>query len=137
MKETDAEYSKKVLIVDDEPHVLRVLKLKLENAGFELITAVNGVDGLEKFVQERPAVVITDIRMPLMDGQEMYQMIKEHSGADPFFVIMMTSTIDQSLHIWAGKMGNIHFVEKPVSPRNILKLVEQCYSSLRDANVKL
>ena len=137
MKETDTAYSKKVLIVDDEPFVLRVLKLKLENAGLEIITAVNGVDGLEKFVQERPAVVITDIRMPLMDGQEMYQMIKEHSGADPFFVIMMTSTIDQSLHIWADKMANIHFAEKPVSPRNILKLVEQYYSSLFDSNVKI
>jgi len=137
MKETNTEYSKKVLIVDDEPYVLRVLKLKLENAGFEIITAVNGVDGLEKFDQERPAVVITDIRMPLMDGQEMYQMIKEHSGADPFSVIMMTSTIDNSLRIWADKTGNIHFVEKPVSPRNVLKLVELCYSRLRDLNAKL
>ncbi len=72
-----------------------------------------------------------------MDGQEMYQMIKEHSGTDPFFVIMMTSTIDQSLRIWAGKMGNIHFVEKPVSPKNVLKLVEQYYSSLLESNAKL
>ena len=137
MKENNNGYSQKVLIVDDEPHVLRVLKLKLENAGFELVTAVNGADGLEKFVQERPAVVITDIRMPLMDGQEMYQLIKEQSGDDPFYVIMMTSTIDQSLHIWAGQMGNIHFVEKPVSPRNILMLVEQYYSVLDDSNAKL
>ena len=136
MTESNIGNSQKVLIVDDEPYVLRVLQLKLNNAGYEVVTAINGEDGLGKFIKEKPKLVITDIRMPLMDGQEMYQMMKEQSGSRPFFVIMMTSTIDQSLHLWAGKMGNIHFVEKPVSPRNILKLVEKYYASVLDSNAK-
>lgn len=137
MKEIETEHTRKVLIVDDEPFVLRVLQLKLENAGYEVVTAFNGVDGLEKFVKNRPDVVITDIRMPLMDGQEMYQMMKEQSGSTPFFVIMMTSTIDSAMQIWVRKMENMLFVEKPVSPRNILKLVERNFERSGDSNARL
>ncbi len=137
MKEIETEHTQKILIVDDEPYVLRVLQLKLKNAGYEVITAFNGVDGLDKFVKNRPAVVITDIRMPLMDGQEMYQMMKEQSESIPFFVIMMTSAIDSALQIWARKMENILFVEKPVSPRNILRLVEQNFERSGDSNARL
>jgi len=72
MEGIDSVYTKKVLIVDDEPYIVRVLKLKLEHAGYEVITAVNGIDGMEKFVREKPAVVISDIKMPLVDGQELY-----------------------------------------------------------------
>ncbi len=137
MKEIETEHTRKVLIVDDEPYVLRVLQLKLENAGYEVVTALNGVDGLEKFVKNRPAVVITDIQMPLMDGQEMYQMMKEQSESIPFFVIMMTSAIDSAMQIWARKTENILFVEKPVSPRNILRLVEQNFERSGDSNARL
>jgi len=135
MKGIDTGNMRKVLIVDDEPYVLRVLKMKLENAGYEVITAVNGVDGLEKFVGERPAVVISDVRMPLMDGQEMYQMMQERKDENnPFLFIMMTSTIDKALKIWAEQMENLCFAEKPVSPRNVLNLVNEYFSTLRNSN---
>ncbi|MBI5740466.1 MAG: response regulator [Nitrospirae bacterium] len=135
MNGSDTGNAQKVLIVDDEPYVLRVLKMKLENSGYEVITAVNGKDGLKKFIGSRPSVVITDVRMPLMDGQEMYQMMQEHKDENkPFLVIMMTSTIDRALHLWAEKMENICFVEKPVSPRNVLNLVSQYISKLRNSN---
>jgi DNA-binding NtrC family response regulator len=128
IKNNGAEDPKKILIVDDEPYVLRVLQLKLANAGYSVITAVNGRDGLDKFSREKPAVIISDIRMPLMDGQELYQSIQEQAGAEPFFFIMMTSSIDHAMQLWAEKKGNIHFVEKPLSPRNVIKLVDRCFA---------
>ncbi len=137
MKGIDSTYTKKVLIVDDEPHILRVLKLKLENAGYEVLTAVNGIDGLEKFVKEKPVVVISDINMPLVDGQELYKMMELHKNKDPYFVILMTSSIDNALRRWAKEMSNIHFVEKPFSPSSMLNLINECFSKLQETNATL
>ena len=137
MNGIETKYTKKVLIVDDEPHIVRVLKLKLENAGYEVLTAVNGIDGLEKFVKEKPAVVISDINMPHVDGQELCKMMETHKNKEPYFVIVMTSSIDSAIERWAKEMTNIHFVEKPFSPGNMLNLINQYFSRLQDLNATL
>lgn len=127
----------KVLIIDDEPHIVRVLKMKLENAGYKVITAANGLDGLEKFIKEKPLVVITDINMPLVDGQEMCKMIDELKEKHSFFIVVMTSSVESDIHNWARENENIHFVEKPFSPRNMLQLVNQYVSNLKEANAEV
>jgi len=137
MNGVDTTYTKKVLIVDDEPHIVRVLKLKLENAGYEVLTSVNGIDGLEKFVKEKPAVVITDIHMPHVDGQELYKMMEQHKNKDPYLVIVVTSSVDGAIHRWAKEMSNIHFVEKPFSPSNMLNLINEYFSNLQETNATL
>ncbi|UCH81601.1 MAG: response regulator [Nitrospiraceae bacterium] len=134
MEGIDSAYTKKVLIVDDEPYIVRVLKLKLEHAGYEVLTAVNGIDGMEKFVREKPAVVISDIKMPLVDGQELYNMMMHHKSKEPYFVIAMTSSVDNSLQKWASELSNVQFVEKPFSPSNILKVVNEYFSKLQESN---
>ena len=126
-----------VLIVDDEPHILRILKLKLEHAGYEVVTAVNGIDGLEMFVREKPAVVITDINMPLVDGQELYHMMEHHKNKYPYFVIVMTSSVDSELQKWASELSNVHFAEKPFSPSNILHVINDYFSKLQESNATL
>jgi CheY-like chemotaxis protein len=137
MNGIDNKCAKKVLIVDDEPHIVRVLKLKLENSGYEVLTAVNGIDGLEKFVKEKPSVVISDINMPHIDGQELYEMMETHKNNDPYFVIMMTSSVDEAIHRWAKEIPNMHFVEKPFSPSNILNLINEYFSKLQESNATL
>lgn len=137
MNGVDNTYTKKVLIVDDEPHIVRVLKLKLKNAGYDVITAVNGRDGLEKFIKEKPAVVISDVQMPHVDGKEMYAMIETHKKQDPCFVIIMTSSIDNAIYRWARETKNIHFVEKPFSPNNILNLINDYFLQLQETNASL
>lgn len=136
MNEDKNTYDKKILIVDDEPYVLRVLKLKLEKAGYEVVTAVNGEDGLEKFISEKPSIIITDINMPHIDGQEMYQMMKEHEKS-PFSVIVMTSSVEDSVSAWIKMTPSIHFVEKPFSPRNILSLVNKLFSDALEKSTGL
>ena len=137
MNGIDTAYNKKVLIVDDEPNILRVLKQKLENAGYMVITAVNGIDGLDKFVREKPAVVISDINMPHINGQELYEMMETHKQKNPYFVIVMTSSVDDAIHRWAKEISNIHFVEKPFSPRNILNLINEYFSKQQETNATL
>lgn len=132
MNITDTRYAKKVLIVDDEPQIVRVLKLKLENAGYEVLTAVNGIDGLEQFVKKKPGIVITDINMPYIDGRELCNMIETREDKDPYFVIVMTSSVDDALHRWAKEMSNIHFIEKPFSPAHILNVINEYFSKLHE-----
>ncbi len=116
--------SGKILIVDDEPYNIRVLKLKFENAGHKVVTASNGLDGLNKFKMEYPDVVITDIRMPIMTGREMCQSLKESMKERRFLIIVITSTIDQTERLWVNEINNTSLVEKPISPNYLLTLVE-------------
>ena len=114
----------KILIVDDEPYNIRVLKLKFENAGYTVVTASNGLDGLNKFIAEGPDVVISDIRMPVMSGQEMCKSLQELGKGKPFLIIIITSTAEQSDRLWVDEIDNANLVEKPVSPSHLLAVVE-------------
>ncbi len=116
--------SRKILIVDDEPYNTRVLKLKFENAGYKVVTASNGLDGLNKFKMEDPDVVITDLRMPVMTGREMCQSLKESMNERRFLIIVITSTIDHTERLWVNEINNASLVEKPISPNYLLTLVE-------------
>jgi two-component system alkaline phosphatase synthesis response regulator PhoP len=111
--------------------------MKMQNAGYEVITAVNGLNGLEMFIKEKPQIIITDINMPLLDGQELCRMIDERKEKYPFFIIVMTSSVESDLRSWSMGDEKIHFVEKPFSPRKILNLVNKLISKLREENVKV
>lgn len=122
---------KKILVVDDEPYILRVLKMKLERGGYNVDTAINGVDALKKLDKEKPSVFITDINMPLMGGRELCQFLEQHREENDLLTIVMTSDIDRANRIWADQMKNTVFVEKPFSPRNILKIIEEYFLQLQ------
>ena len=112
-----------ILIVDDEPAMLRVLRLKFQNAGFEVVTAVNGKDGLTKLKSVRPQVVITDQNMPQMTGIELMEASRELFKEKPFLLIFLTSTTDREDLDRIQVNSHILFMSKPFSPRQILKKV--------------
>lgn len=116
-----------ILIVDDEPFNCRVLKLKFENAGYKVVAALNGLDGLDKFRTESPDVVITDINMPVMDGREMCSSLREIGCGRQFLTIVMTSLVDKAEMVWVDKLENIIFIEKPLSPNKLLSKVEEYF----------
>lgn len=112
----------KILIVDDEPFNLRVLKLKFENAGYQVLLAKNGEEGLEKFHAERPDVVITDINMPVMDGKEMCERLPETGD---FFLLVMTASLEDDAQDWTADISGASFVQKPISPRELLEKIDR------------
>jgi CheY-like chemotaxis protein len=81
----------KILIADDEPHVLRVLKLSLEKEGYAVETCANGKEALTRLEQEHPDILITDIQMPLMTGEELCRHIKQHMPERKFLIFVLTS----------------------------------------------
>jgi len=115
----------RVLLVDDEAHILQVLSLKLRNAGYDLVTAVDGEEAFEAACQHPPDLVITDFQMPYMTGLELCRALRENESTRDVPVIMLTARgyalADDDLAI-----GNIRDVlSKPFSPRAIVAMVDQ------------
>jgi CheY-like chemotaxis protein len=115
----------RILIVDDEPHIIRALTLLFEKSGYNVCTAYNGPDGLAKLRTRPPDIAIIDIMMPGMTGLELLQAWKEHmpAVAGPQFLVLTASCDD---HITAAIEGfdNVQLVKKPFSPSRILRLVQ-------------
>ncbi|MBC7286757.1 MAG: response regulator, partial [Armatimonadetes bacterium] len=70
---------KKILVVDDQKHIVRLVQITLEKAGYDVVTAYDGVEALEKVEQENPDMIVLDVMMPRMDGFEVLQRLQ----ADP------------------------------------------------------
>ena len=104
---------KKLLLVDDEEGIRKVLGITLSDAGYIVFTAKNGEEGLQIFRKESPPIVLTDIKMPGMDGIDLLQKIK-HEKPDTE-VIMITGHGDMDLAIKSLKYQAIDFVTKPIN----------------------
>lgn len=124
---------KMILIVDDEPYILRVLRMKMERGGYEVCTALNGLDALKKIERETPSVIITDINMPHMNGRELCEIVRESQRHNRLLLIVITSDIDRANRDWTEQLENARFVEKPFSPRKILKIIDDFFLELQEA----
>jgi signal transduction histidine kinase len=103
----------RILLVDDEAGIRKVLSIALADSGYAVTTAENGEDALVKFRQLRPPIVLTDIKMPEMDGIELLQHIKAESPDTE--VIMFTGHGDMDLAIKSLKYDATDFVTKPIN----------------------
>ncbi len=111
---------KRILIVDDEPHVVRILRQALDKAGYDVDTACNGVIALEKITQQAPDILIADIQMPKMTGQELCQRIQEELPEREFLIFIVTSRTEIEHREWSSRIDNLIFLEKPISVRQLL-----------------
>lgn len=111
---------RRILIVDDEPHVLRVLGMTLAREGYEVETAVNGMQALEKFALRAPDVMITDVQMPKMGGRELCEAARERFPECAALIMVMTSMTALEQRAWVGRLNDVEFLEKPLSPRRLV-----------------
>lgn len=112
--------NEKILIIDDDPSFRRVLGYNLQEEGYEVIAAVSGADGLREFDEHRPPLVITDLKMPDIDGFRVLREIKERSTDT--FVMIMTAFGAVDTAVEAMKLGAYDYITKPFN-RDELKLV--------------
>ncbi len=114
----------KILVCDDEPHILHVVSTKLRNAGFEVITAPDGEVAFETAKSERPDLIMTDYQMPYLSGLELAAKLNADSTTANIPVVMLTAR-GFSLSADELKVGNIRKVlPKPFSPREVLATVQ-------------
>ena len=112
----------RILVVDDETHILQVLSLKLRNSGFEVSTAVDGEDALRQAVENPPDLIITDIQMPYMNGIELCNALIENPATQQIPVVVITAR-GHTLAASDTDIENVRdVISKPFSPRGVAEL---------------
>jgi DNA-binding response OmpR family regulator len=114
-----------VLLVDDDPVILKLLQVNFEMEGFKVSTANDGVEGLEKARAERPDIVLLDIMMPRMDGLEVTKALKGDPETKDIPIILLSAKA-QASDIQAGKdIGADDYLTKPFDPLELLERVNE------------
>jgi CheY-like chemotaxis protein len=115
---------KRVIVVDDHAPVVRVLKLGIEAAGYEVDSATNGSECLLKLSDRHPDFLITDIDMPRMNGKELCLAIEKLFPERKFPIVVLTSRTELEHREWTASIGNLSFMEKPVSVRRLVSTID-------------
>lgn len=114
-----------VLVVDDSITVRRVTQRLLQREGYRVALAADGLQGLERLREERPAVVLSDIEMPRMDGFDFVRNIRADASLKDLPVIMITSRIAEKHRDHAEELGVNHYLGKPYSEDDLLHLIKE------------
>lgn len=115
---------KRVMIVDDHAPVLRVLRLGIEEAGYEVESASNGSECLLKLCDGLPDFLVTDIDMPRMSGKDLCLAIEKQFPDRTFPIVVLTSRTELEHRTWTREIENLGFMEKPVSVRRLVSLIK-------------
>ena len=114
-----------VLVVDDEPFILRSLGFVLERAGFHVVSAANGDDALEQLRDHRPGVCILDVMMPRRNGFEVCEVVKGDPELRDTYVILLTAKGQETSRERGMRAGADEYLTKPFSPSAIVERVTQ------------
>ena len=113
----------RILAIDDDIDVRKLLEIKLSKAGFEISTASNGEEGLARALEEKPDVIVVDVMMPRMDGHQVLAQIREKLGDETPVTILLTA-LGQELDVIKGLgAGADDYIIKPFSPREIIERI--------------
>ena len=112
--------SQKILVVDDELDIVKVVRAYLEQSGFRVITAGDGQLALAAFRHERPDLVILDLNLPLIDGLDVCRTIRRESNTP---VIMLTARVEETDRLIGLEIGADDYIVKPFSPREVVARV--------------
>jgi two-component system alkaline phosphatase synthesis response regulator PhoP len=121
MMDTEPAQGARILIVDDEPNILRLLKSYLEREGYEVATAGDGRSALQIARTMRPHLVVLDLLLPEIDGLEVCRQLRQDSDV---FIIMATARSEEMDKILGLTMGADDYVTKPFSPREVVARVK-------------
>ena len=109
-----------ILIVDDEPKIVKTVKAYLESAGFRVATAGDGQLALTVFRHEKPALVVLDLGLPGLDGLDVARTLRRESNVP---IIMLTARVDETDKLIGLELGADDYVSKPFSPRELVARV--------------
>ena len=103
----------KILVVDDEEHIVMILKDSLEFSGFQVVTAYDGVDALQRVEEDRPDLIVLDIGMPKLDGWEVCRRLKSDEKTKAIPIIILTAYAQTSDQRKGAQLGADRFITKP------------------------
>ncbi len=121
---------KKILIADDEPDILEILSFNLSAEGYEVITAKNGDEALDKAKEHMPDLIILDVMMPGKNGMEVCNVLRSQPVFNPTLIIFLTAMADESAEIKGLETGADDYISKPVSPKILTSKVNALFRRL-------
>jgi DNA-binding response OmpR family regulator len=127
------ERTKKILVVDDEPQILKVLKAYLEKAGFQVLGAADGLSALAVFHREKPDFLILDLNLPGMDGLDVCKAVRRESNLP---ILMLTARVEETDRLIGLELGADDYVIKPFSPREVVARVRTIFRRMTPEPVK-
>ena len=121
--------SKRILLCDDEMHILRAAEFKFKRAGDDVVCAFDGQDGWEQVLEQRPDIVVTDCQMPRLNGLQLAERIKSTPETSDLPVIMLSAKgFELSPRELREQFGIRYLMTKPFSPRELFTRVEAVLS---------
>ena len=122
--------AKKILVVDDERHIVRLIQVNLDKAGYNVVVAYDGVEALAQIKKEDPDMVVLDVMMPRMDGFEVLSKLQADPTTQDIPVIMLTAKAQDADVFKGWASGVSSYLTKPFNPRELLTFVERIFQSL-------
>ncbi len=116
--------AKKILVVDDEPQIVKVLRAYLEKAGYQVATALDGHTALAAFQREKPDFVILDLNLPGVDGLDICKTMRRQSDVP---ILMLTARVEETDRLIGLELGADDYVTKPFSPREVVARVKTIF----------
>lgn len=116
---------KRILVDDDEPNILQSVKLVLEEEGFEVLTATDGKQTLNLALKEALDLIIPDIKMPKISGQEVYRRLKKSKKSQNIPVMILTAIGEEIPQREGWELNCVDYVTKPFSPYAIVQRVNK------------
>ena len=116
---------KRILVVDDEQSIVTLLKYNLEQAGFKVITAMDGEEGMNIAITEKPDLIVLDLMLPRLDGIEVCKQLRQQRVLTP--ILMLTAKDDEFDKVLGLELGADDYMTKPFSPREVVARIKAIF----------
>lgn len=123
----------KILLADDEPDILEILKYNLSSQGYQVYTAANGVEAIAKAKKKKPHLVILDVMMPEMDGIEACEIMRKTKGLENVIITFLTARGEDYSQVAGFDAGADDYITKPIKPKLLLKKIKALLRRLKDS----
>ena len=128
-KKEENTKKQKILVVDDEAAVRRILTMRLAMAGYEVVSAADGEEALEMFASETPDLMVLDVMLPRLTGFEVLKWIRAHERLAKTPVLILTAKGQEPDRLTAQSLGVDEFITKPFSNQEVVACVERLTTS--------
>jgi two-component system, OmpR family, alkaline phosphatase synthesis response regulator PhoP len=128
---------KKILIADDEPDILEIIEYNLHAEGFEVFTAKNGNEAIDKAKRHQPDLIILDIMMPGKTGMEVCNLLRQQPAFKNTLIIFLTALSDEGTEVKGLESGADDYLTKPISPKVLISKVNALFRRFTNDTTKI
>lgn len=115
---------KKIILIEDEPDILEVIEYNLKRENFSVLTAADGLEGLDLVIREKPDLVLLDLMLPGIDGMEICRQVRNNQAVKRVPIIMLTAKGDESDVVLGLGLGADDYMTKPFSPKELIARIK-------------